>query len=114
VAALHAAAPARLIRASGPEGISRQTVLDLAAGAAIPAVVRDLSLAEMYAADDVFWTGTIGGIAGVTMIDGRPIGTGRTYLRAPVPAVMGPVMVPRSPCTHSAGSEPGMASGVER
>ena len=60
-----------------PEGITRQTVLDLAAAAAIPAVVRDVSLAEMYAADEVFCTGTMGEIAGVTMIDGRPIGAGR-------------------------------------
>jgi branched-chain amino acid aminotransferase len=60
-----------------PEGITRQTVLDLAATAAVPAVVRDVSLTEMYAADEVFCTGTMGEIAGVTTIDGRPIGTGR-------------------------------------
>jgi len=60
-----------------PEGITRQTVLELAAAAAIPAVVRDVSLAEMYAADEVFCTGTMGEIAGVTTIDGRPIGAGR-------------------------------------
>jgi branched-chain amino acid aminotransferase len=60
-----------------PEGITRQTVLDLAAGAAIPAVVRDVSLAEMYAADEVFCTGTMGEIAAVTVIDGRAIGSGR-------------------------------------
>ena len=60
-----------------PEGITRQTVLDLAAAAAIPAVVRDVSLTEMYAADEVFCTGTMGEIAGVTTIDGRPIGAGR-------------------------------------
>jgi len=59
-----------------PEGITRQTVLDLAAAAAIPTVVRDVSLAEMYAADEVFCTGTMGEIAGVTVIDGRPIGGG--------------------------------------
>jgi branched-chain amino acid aminotransferase len=64
--------------AACPEGITRQTVLELAAGAGIPAVVRDVSLAEMYAADEVFCTGTMGEIAGVTMIDGRPIGAGRT------------------------------------
>ncbi len=62
--------------AACPEGITRQTVLELAAGAAIPAAVRDVSLAEMYAADEVFCTGTMGEIAGVTMIDGRTIGTG--------------------------------------
>jgi branched-chain amino acid aminotransferase len=62
--------------AACPEGITRQTVLDLAATAGIPAVVRDVSLAEMYAADEVFCTGTMGEIAGVTMIDGRVIGGG--------------------------------------
>jgi branched-chain amino acid aminotransferase len=59
-----------------PEGITRQTVLDLAAGHGIEAVVRDLSLTEMYAADEVFCTGTMGEIAGVTEIDGRVIGDG--------------------------------------
>ena len=59
-----------------PEGITRQTVLDLAAATAIPAEVRDVSLAEMYAADEVFCTGTMGEIAGVTGIDGRTIGDG--------------------------------------
>ena len=59
-----------------PEGITRQTVLRLAAGAGLTAVVRDISLAEMYAADEVFCTGTMGEIAGVTAIDGRTIGTG--------------------------------------
>jgi branched-chain amino acid aminotransferase len=63
--------------AACPEGITRQTVLDLAAAAAIPAVVRDVSLAEMYAADEVFCTGTMGEIAGVTTIDGRTIGAGQ-------------------------------------
>jgi branched-chain amino acid aminotransferase len=60
-----------------PEGITRQTVLELAAGNGIPAVVRDISLTEMYTADEVFCTGTMGEIAAVTEIDGRPIGTGK-------------------------------------
>ncbi|MET0494673.1 MAG: aminotransferase class IV [Actinoplanes sp.] len=59
-----------------PEGITRQTVLRLAAGAGLTAVVRDISLAEIYAADEVFCTGTMGEIAGVTTIDGRTIGAG--------------------------------------
>jgi branched-chain amino acid aminotransferase len=59
-----------------PEGITRQAVLDLAAATATPAEVRDVSLAEMYAADEVFCTGTMGEIAGVTVIDGRTIGAG--------------------------------------
>jgi branched-chain amino acid aminotransferase len=60
-----------------PEGITRQAVLDLAADNGIGAVVRDLSLAEMYAADEVFCTGTMGEIVGVTVIDGRVVGDGR-------------------------------------
>jgi branched-chain amino acid aminotransferase len=59
-----------------PEGITRQAVLDLAAATAIPAEIRDVSLAEMYTADEVFCTGTMGEVAGVTMIDGRTIGAG--------------------------------------
>jgi branched-chain amino acid aminotransferase len=64
--------------AACPEGITRQTVLELAEAAGIPTVVRDVSLTEMYVADEVFCTGTMGEIAGVTTIDGRPIGDGRT------------------------------------
>ncbi|WP_212831553.1 aminotransferase class IV [Catellatospora sp. TT07R-123] len=59
-----------------PEGITRLTVLALAAQHGIEAVERDISLAEMYAADEVFCTGTMGEIAGVTVIDGRTIGEG--------------------------------------
>jgi branched-chain amino acid aminotransferase len=62
--------------AACPEGITRQTVLDLAARHGIPAVVRDVSLTEMYSSDEVFCTGTMGEIAAVTTIDGRTIGTG--------------------------------------
>lgn len=60
-----------------PEGITRQTVLELAAGHGIAATVRDLTQAELYAADEVFCTGTMGEIAAVTEIDGRVIGDGR-------------------------------------
>jgi branched-chain amino acid aminotransferase len=61
-----------------PEGITRQTVLDLAGAAGIRYAVRDVSLAEMYSSAEVFCTGTMGEIAGVTQIDGRTIGTGET------------------------------------
>ncbi|GGK81272.1 aminotransferase class IV [Mangrovihabitans endophyticus] len=60
-----------------PEGITRRTVLDLADGDSVPVRVRDVSLTEMYTADEVFCTGTMGEIAGVTTIDGRTIGAGR-------------------------------------
>ncbi|MFI1991764.1 aminotransferase class IV [Actinoplanes sp. NPDC020271] len=60
-----------------PEGITRQTVLELAAADGIPAVVRDVSLTETYTAGEVFCTGTMGEIAAVTTIDGRTIGNGQ-------------------------------------
>lgn len=63
--------------AACPEGITRQTVLELAAADGIAASVRDVSLTEMYTADEVFCTGTMGEIAGVTTIDGRTIGNGQ-------------------------------------
>jgi branched-chain amino acid aminotransferase len=36
--------------------------------------VRNLSTAEIYRADEVFCTGTMGELVGVTSVDGRPIG----------------------------------------
>lgn len=59
-----------------PEGVTRETVLALAADAGIDVEVRDISLAEMHTADEVFCTGTMGEIAGVVQIDGRTIGDG--------------------------------------
>jgi branched-chain amino acid aminotransferase len=60
-----------------PEGITRTAVLELAAAAGIGTSERDVSLIEMYRADEVFCTGTMGEIAGVVEIDGRPIADGR-------------------------------------
>jgi branched-chain amino acid aminotransferase len=62
--------------AACPEGITRGTVLELAAGIGVPVEVRDVSPAEFHAADEVFCTGTMGELAGVTEIDGRRIGNG--------------------------------------
>jgi branched-chain amino acid aminotransferase len=59
-----------------PAGITRATVLRLAATAGIPAIERDLTLTDFYTADEVFCTGTMGELAAVTQIDGRRIGTG--------------------------------------
>jgi branched-chain amino acid aminotransferase len=57
-----------------PEGITRAAVLDLCRRHGIPHGERDLSLTEVYRADEVFCTGTMGELAGVTKVDGRPIG----------------------------------------
>lgn len=60
--------------AACPEGITRATVLDICRAEGIPAEVRDLSLTELYRADEAFCTGTMGELAGVTRVDGRQIG----------------------------------------
>lgn len=59
-----------------PEGITRQTVLDLCDRHDIPHVVRDVSLPEAYRADELFCSGTMGELAGITELDGRTIGDG--------------------------------------
>ena len=60
-----------------PEGITRQVVLELCAAHGIESDVRNLSLTEAYSADEMFCTGTMGELAGVTQLDGRTIGDGR-------------------------------------
>ena len=60
-----------------PEGITRATVLDLCRRHNIPCREGDVSLAEFYRAAEVFCTGTMGELAPVREIDGRPIGNGQ-------------------------------------
>jgi len=59
-----------------PEGITRATVLEICAAAQIPCREQDISLTEVYRADEMFCTGTMGEIAPVIKVDGRPIGSG--------------------------------------
>ena len=42
-----------------------------------PGEVGDFSLTEIYTADEVFVTGTMGGVTPVLTVDGRTIGAGR-------------------------------------
>lgn len=60
-----------------PEGITRSVVLELCREQSIPCEERDLSLTELYRADEVFCTGTMGELAAVTTVDGRTIGSGQ-------------------------------------
>lgn len=62
--------------AACPEGITRATVLGLCREHGIAHEVCDISLAELYRADEAFCTGTMGELAGVTEVDGRRIGDG--------------------------------------
>ena len=51
-------------------------MLELAAEAGIECAVGDYSLTQLYTADELFVTGTMGGIAPVITLDGRRIGDG--------------------------------------
>lgn len=58
-------------------GITRRTTFDLCAVEGLVAEARDVSVAELRAADEVFITSTAGGIMPVTKIDGAPIADGK-------------------------------------
>ena len=60
-----------------PEGITRDTVLKLCRANHIPHAETDLSLTEIYRADEMFCTGTMGELAAVVDVDGRQIGDGQ-------------------------------------
>ena len=59
-----------------PEGITRRTVLEICREHGIPCAEKDLSLTEVYRADEMFCTGTLGELAPVIRVDGRTIGSG--------------------------------------
>ena len=59
-----------------PEGITRATVLRLAAAAGIPSAEGDYTLPQLYNASEAFVTGTMGGLAPVVSADGRAVGDG--------------------------------------
>jgi branched-chain amino acid aminotransferase len=59
-----------------PEGVTRAAVLELCRDNDISHFFNDTATTEIYTADEVFCTGTMGELAGVTNVDGRTIGTG--------------------------------------
>jgi branched-chain amino acid aminotransferase len=59
-----------------PEGITRATVLELCRANAVPHQETDLSLTDLYRADEMFCTGTLGELVPVIKVDGRTIGNG--------------------------------------
>src|SRR6202162_2634504 len=60
-----------------PEGITRATVIEIAAAEKIRCVETDLSPVDVYSADEMFCTGTMGELAGVVQLDNRLIGDGK-------------------------------------
>ncbi len=63
--------------ASCPEGITRAAVLEICQREGIPHQVKNLSLTEVYRADEMFCSGTMGELAPVVELDGRQIGDGK-------------------------------------
>jgi branched-chain amino acid aminotransferase len=60
-----------------PEGITRATVIEICAVQKIQCIETDLSPADVYGADEMFCTGTMGELVGVIKIDDRIIGDGK-------------------------------------
>jgi branched-chain amino acid aminotransferase len=58
------------------EGITRRTVVELAAEHGLPLEQRAVPAEEVRRADEVFLTSTAGGIMPVTKVDGEPVGSG--------------------------------------
>lgn len=58
-------------------GFTRQLVLEMAAAAGLHPAEENLSLADIYAADEVFITGTVNQLVPVTEVDSRTIGNGQ-------------------------------------
>ncbi len=63
-----------------PEGITRATILEICAAERIACTETDLTLDDVYRADEMFCTGTMGELAGVIKVDDRIIGDGRVGL----------------------------------
>jgi branched-subunit amino acid aminotransferase/4-amino-4-deoxychorismate lyase len=57
-------------------GITRRMVLSICGEQAIPAAEKNLSLTELYSADEAFTSGTMGELTPVLEADGRVIGDG--------------------------------------
>jgi len=58
-------------------GLTRKMILEICAQESIAALERNLSLTELYIADEAFTTGTMGELTPILIADGRSIGNGR-------------------------------------
>lgn len=61
--------------AACPEGITRATVLEICRRNDIPCAERDIPHRELFDADELFCTGTMGELVHVLSLDEQPIGT---------------------------------------
>jgi len=58
------------------EGVTRRTVLEIAAAKGYKTLVSFIPVDVLYQADEIFTCTTAGGIMPVTQLDGRPVGEG--------------------------------------
>jgi len=58
-------------------GLTRRMILDICVAQGITAAERRLSITEVYAADEVFTSGTMGELTPILEADGRAIGDGK-------------------------------------
>lgn len=58
------------------EGITRRTIMQLAADMGVPTVIRRIAKSELYVADEIFLTGTGCQVAWVKSVDRRTVGNG--------------------------------------
>jgi branched-chain amino acid aminotransferase len=56
-------------------GITRRTVIELAAEQGIPTLIEHFTTGDLYLADEAFLTGTGAGIVPIRAVDGRPLET---------------------------------------
>ena len=59
-----------------PEGITRATIIEICAAEKIRCLETDISFSDVYSADEMFCTGTMGELAGVVKVDNHLIGDG--------------------------------------
>lgn len=59
------------------DGITRGVVIELCAANDIPCRQTNFTLAQVYAADEAFVTGTFAGVSPVSEVDGRQLSSGR-------------------------------------
>jgi branched-chain amino acid aminotransferase len=64
------------IASSCLHGITRETILELSREAGYETSEEQLTLYDLYTADEVFLTGTVCELVPVTTVDGRQVGTG--------------------------------------
>jgi D-alanine transaminase len=58
-------------------GVTRDLVVELAGGAGLPCLERDLAREELQGADEIWLTSSSREVVAVTRLDGRPVGDGR-------------------------------------